>query len=305
MDMGQLLTAIIGGIATITAALLPLYLQKRRGRDISRLLRATPDPIARVLAALALGMAVTLAVLSLLERSKEENSSIVFDLMPYQGWQGPEVAVSKGEHLCVSASGEVHLGSGHITNMLQMIKPIVMRYRDPNDSLGVFLDEIPPLADEDLNSLNFFRRHWHGPQGRHVTDEMLDTSRIHEDAPWGALLATVIGTPPSSLLSQADPHRVLKENGIPCSDITLVGGQEISITASRSGWLVFIVNDASPSKHSTDRRSRDLYSALERASQQMNSKRHRIESTQIPLIWFQDNVGRYQIQIERRNCVKD
>lgn len=74
-----------------------------------------------------------------------------------------------------------------------------------------------------------------------------------------------------------------------------------TLTAHRSGWLTFIINDAIMSSASDVDVSKDYYNALIKASDalaQSYNNNFIIPQESVPLVWYSDNVGAFRVIVK-------
>lgn len=160
-----------------------------------------------------------------------------------------------------------------------------------------------------------FRRNWIGPDGEETSSNDLDPCLLLPSPSgqprWGQLLAQVIAEKPG--LARSDPFRILANNGLKPEDLRFVSERTpTTFVATRDGFLTFIINEAvftDPSNYKPDAYPQpefcqQSYEALLTASndlKQQNQSEYVIHPSSIPLVWFSDNVGSFQVIVRREN----
>lgn len=241
-------------------------------------------------------LAVTAGSIGLLVTWWRRTQDIVATVNPALGWQRV-ATVRKGELSCLRADGRTNLGLNQVVNMMNIAKPLVVKYAPPDSKLKAI--DYPWKKDYDRA---IFRRPWNDPDGAEMPpDDMLEEARIRPDCRWGKLLLTLLPES-STLLASSDPFRVLSESNVALKDVICIGAR-YEFTAPENGVLAVIVNDAvaSPVFPKDRSRSNELFLALSEASKHLEGGQ-RISEESIPLFWFSDNGGALSVRVRAGRC---
>ena len=222
--------------------------------------------------------------------SVEQGAHVTVDAIA--GFQDSGIPLEQGDTIRLRPEGRVHIALGHATNLANNTKNVIV-----NSELTSFPNSIMNLYPKPIYSdENIFYRHWVGPAGESRSSDILEEIKLKTDSPWGALLATVMDRPISS---HSDPFELLQANELSPQDLVAVAAT-LDFEAPRDGFLVFIINEAVLSPHSTSPKSKDYYEILTSEAQKLHDKpRHEIAVAGIPLIWYADNGGAFRILVER------
>lgn len=102
---------------------------------------------------------------------------------------------------------------------------------------------------------------------------------------------------PDGVSSSQDPLEVLSTAGLTTSEFVPIPGRT-EFTASRDGWLTFIVNDAVISPYSQSKDSKDYYDAIRTGAEDLSQgSRYRVPLETLPLVFYSDNLGAFRITI--------
>ncbi len=212
------------------------------------------------------------------------------------GLQSSHIQVKAGQKIILDPEGRIHLAFPQIVNRANLLKPFIIN-KSPKGTFSLNLEDrykiLPDLNDEN-NENYVFNRNWIDPSGEKVASDFLDECKLRPDWNWGTLLAIIL---PVEASSEEDPFGVLKSQNLNKNNFFQISKRGEQITADRSGWLTFIVNEAINSPDSPSKKSQVYYDALTKAQQQLSAKaRHRIDS--VPLAWFSDNAGTFRVTVK-------
>ncbi|MDZ8105705.1 MAG: hypothetical protein RM338_08785 [Nostoc sp. DedQUE12a] len=189
------------------------------------------------------------------------------------------------------------------------INPILV---EPSKELTAnFLRGIQKEAAEK----DVFRRNWIGPDGEEISSKNLDSCLLVPAAllgklKWGQLLTVVMK---KSVSARSDPFKALNDNGLEPRNLQLVSeGNQTTLTSPDDGYLTFIINEAvyanpsnyGPESYPQPEECKRSYDALSEASKSLkfqNQNDYIIYPESIPLIWYSDNIGSFQVIVKREN----
>jgi hypothetical protein len=159
-----------------------------------------------------------------------------------------------------------------------------------------------------------FRRDWIGPDGEEISSPELDSCLLvpaRSGQPrWGQLLAQVMKKPVSA---RTDPFQALAINVLKPEDLQFVSERNhITLEAAQDGFLTFIINEAvfadpsnyKPESYPQPEDCKRGYEALFNASKNLTkqgNKNYTIRPGSIPLVWYSDNIGSFQVIVRREN----
>jgi hypothetical protein len=187
---------------------------------------------------------------------------------------------------------------------------------DPSQDAGKLSGKLTPDVlrsfQKNIMDKDVFRRDWVGPEGEDIWSRDLDpcllvTKSVSQQTRWGQLLVQVMEKPESS---RSDPFHVLDTNGLKPKDLMMVANANgVDLEAPRTGWLTFIVNDAVYAVPSNDKpypqpeECKQGYEALSAASADLRgqSDEYVIPPGSIPLLWYSDNIGTFQVIVKRKS----
>jgi hypothetical protein len=178
---------------------------------------------------------------------------------------------------------------------------------------GKLTSETIQSFKKEASDGDVFRRNWIGPDGEEISSNDLDPCLLMS-APlgqprWGQLLAQVMAHEPG--LARSDPFRALADNGLKPKDLRFVSERNLTtLEATRDGFLTFIINEAifaDPSSYKSESYPQPEYckrgyEALLAASEDLkgqDQKDYVIHPGSIPLVWYADNVGSFQVIVRR------
>ena len=213
------------------------------------------------------------------------------------GFQNSGIYLNENDKVRLEPYGRVHLALRDVYNFIGLVKSLIAEKLPTKE-----YNEIKKFnPHQNLTQDNSFRRDWTGPDGEDfdspdLNDCLLFPGTSQQKATWGLLLAQVMEKPGSGT---ADPFEVLDNNNLKAKNLIPVPSNTV-LDLHRKGWLTFIINDAflSPSEKLPSGRCKDYYNALKKASDAQISNKdndHRIPTRSIPLVWYSDNIGAFQV----------
>jgi hypothetical protein len=246
------------------------------------------------------------------------------------GFQNSGIYLKRGDRVILRPGGRINLALRQVYAFTGLVKPLIAdrlpagselndRYktrnqlRDPETGEALQnLTEIEVLQRlttiGEFGQRETFHRDWIGPDGEEVSSEDLDPCLLFRGNSgvtprWGMLLAQVLEDPGAAT---ADPFQVLRLNGLSSSDLIPVSSLENStLEAERDGWLAFVINEAVLSGAMEDSQPvqpqscKDYHDVLADVANTFRAEdyrnRYRIVERSIPLIWFSDNIGAFQV----------
>jgi hypothetical protein len=204
-------------------------------------------------------------------------------------FQTSGVQVKKGQKVRLTPDGRVSVATDHQVHLAQAVKGFIVQRTPTKRWPASVLKRYPEVP---LTESNVFYRDWVGPEGEDVTSDILDECKLRKDLGWGALMFIILPQEPSA---RSDPFEVLAGARLTPDDLVPLP-HAMTITATRDGWLAFIINEAILSPLSPSEDSKLFYSILKNASEELaDDVRHRIPLRSIPLIWYADNAGAFRV----------
>jgi hypothetical protein len=196
--------------------------------------------------------------------------------------------------------------------------PVVKLTSTPTPLSGV--DPSGKLTSEIVHSLNkrasekdVFRRNWIGPDGEEISSNDLDPCLLVPEPSgqprWGQLLAQVMMDQPG--LARSDPFRALADNRLKPTELQFVSERNrTTFEYTRNGFLTFIINEAvfaDPSNYKSEpypqpeycKRGYDALHTAANDLKEQNQNDFVIHPGSIPLVWYSDNIGSFQVIVRR------
>jgi len=201
------------------------------------------------------------------------------------GWQFTGIEVEKGQKLSIRAQGRVHIALHHMYNLTSVIKGFITKSSETGTRPSVVLrDDMP------------YWRRWNGPLGDPIESPDLQPCLLKTNANWGALLLAIF---PTRVDADDNPLLVAEEQSV----IPWVYQGESEWRVPATGFLHAVINEAvvSEREDSTNPKlgsCREQKHALEEVVatiEDANSNRHRMNKSDLNLLWYADNVGFFQL----------